>query len=319
MRNFHLLLFVLLFVSLLPWAVHAQENDRNLLVEPGRDPDASRVILIIGNTHCYHGLPLKNPVNDAQDIARSLRETGFGVISGLDLAHEEMEAATRQFDEQRSGAGVALFYYAGHGAQVDGQNSLVPVDAYLTTLDESPGCQKPLDLREEDSKLLQSEAREAFTYLNQIRLNPSAFSGEIGADLSAVSSRPQLRWNDTLAKVAEAKARDMAERNYFDHQTPEGKGINIMIHEAGYTLPENWIEDESSNFFESITAGRRSGIAAIRSLIRDEGVPSLGHRKHLLGMTPWHEKHTDIGIGFATHPNSKYESYMSVIIARRQF
>ena len=76
------------------------------------------------------------------------------------------------------------------------------------------------------------EARKAFDYLNKIRKEPAKFSKEIGIDLSDVKARPALKWNDILAKVAEEKALDMANRDYFAHVTPEGLGINIQIHEA---------------------------------------------------------------------------------------
>src|SRR5262249_33785634 len=82
-----------------------------------------------------------------------------------------------------------------------------------------------------------NEAQSAFQYLNQVRQNPAAFGNEIGADLSQVQPRPALVWYDELARVAELKAQDMANRNYFGHVTPEGYGINVLIAFAGYTLP----------------------------------------------------------------------------------
>jgi len=111
---------------------------------------------------------------------------------------------------------------------------------------------------------------------------------------------------------------DMANRDYFGHVTPEGLGINIQIHEAGYRLPSDWFKDKKQNFFESISAGRDTGALAIRDLIVDKDVPELGHRKHLLGMTDFFAKCTDIGIGFARKPNSRYRTYMSIIVARKK-
>src|SRR5262249_7939979 len=70
------------------------------------------------------------------------------------------------------------------------------------------------------------EARKIGERLNAIRKDPARYGKEIGVDLSDVKPRGELKWDATLAKVAEAKALDMANREYFDHVTPEGKGIN---------------------------------------------------------------------------------------------
>lgn len=161
-----------------------------------------------------------------------------------------------------------------------------------------------------------AEAIRAFDYLNNVRKNPSGFSKETGCDLGGVKTLPALVWNDTLAKVAVAKAMDMAKRNYFAHVSPDGKGINVMIHEAGYTLSPKWIQKKSDNFFESLHAGNEDGATSIKSLIIDKGTPGKGHRKHLLGITDFYEKNTDIGIGYVRDEKSLYKVFMVVIIAR---
>ena len=170
----------------------------------------------------------------------------------------------------------------------------------------------------EEATLDRDEARKAFEYLNKVRKDPAKFSKEIGVDLSDVKPRKELKWHDVLAKVAEEKALDMANRDYFSHVTPEGVGINIQIHEAGYKLPSAWIKDKKQNFFESISAGRNTGVEVVQDLILDKDVPEAAHRKHLLGMTDFYAKCTDIGIGFARNPKSKYRTYVSIIIARNK-
>src|SRR4051794_22863463 len=87
---------------------------------------------------------------------------------------------------------------------------------------------------EKTGTLDRDEAKQAFQYLNRVRADPPTFGKEIGADLKDVEPQPKLAWNDALAKAAEEKALDMATRNYFGHVTPEGVGINRMMHEAGY-------------------------------------------------------------------------------------
>lgn len=169
--------------------------------------------------------------------------------------------------------------------------------------------------------VLDAEAQIAFQYLNEFRQNPAEYGKKIKLNLKKVSPRPKLVWNDTLAKVAVSKATDMAKRNYFKHITPDGQGINIMIYNAGYKMPGYYLKPKTSNFFESIGAGVETGKEMIDLLIIDAGTPSLGHRKHLLGIDDgkyaFNSKLVDIGIGFVKTDKKKnqYHSYMSLIIA----
>jgi hypothetical protein len=89
-----------------------------------------RKALIIGNS-IYPTSPLKNPTNDANDIAKLLRELGFQVKVALDVNLKEMERAIDQFIMNLQPGNIALFYFAGHGIQLDGENYLIPVDFVL--------------------------------------------------------------------------------------------------------------------------------------------------------------------------------------------
>jgi len=168
-------------------------------------------------------------------------------------------------------------------------------------------------------ELKTDEAKAAFEHLNKVRANPDAYSKEIGANLKKVKKQPALVWNDILAQVAEEKAMDMARNDYMDHKNKKGEGINIMIHRAGYELPESWIDKKSNNYFESIQAGTTSGVMMINDLILDEYDRDLGHRKHLLGMDDWNAGLVDCGIGMAYNPNSRYRMYSCVIIAKHNY
>jgi uncharacterized protein YkwD len=165
-----------------------------------------------------------------------------------------------------------------------------------------------------------AEERKAFELLNEIRRNPESYARELHYNKSLkVQTRP-LKWNDTLARVAEARVYDMAKRDYFDHVNPEGFGINYLINKAGYRLNKEWLEDRSRNSFESIGMGLVGGDKAIKLLIIDEGVPSLGHRKHLLGLTEWNASLVDIGIGYAKRErDGEWETYICVIIAKHDW
>ncbi len=88
---------------------------------------ASRTALIIGNAQ-YAAGPLINPLNDARSMAEILRDLGFDVKLYENLNHIGMRGAVAEFGERLSPGGVALFYYSGHGMQVNGKNYLIPID-----------------------------------------------------------------------------------------------------------------------------------------------------------------------------------------------
>lgn len=88
-----------------------------------------RIALVVGNSNYEHTTKLRNPSNDAQDLTTRLQALGFEVIGGTDLDRRTLVEALIKFGRASETAEVALFYYAGHGLQVNGQNYLVPVDA----------------------------------------------------------------------------------------------------------------------------------------------------------------------------------------------
>ncbi|HTB05133.1 MAG TPA: caspase family protein [Bradyrhizobium sp.] len=90
-----------------------------------------KLALVLGNAK-YEAVPvLENPANDAADLAQALRATGFEVIEQRDATRDVMAKAVRDFSERLHGADVALFFYAGHGLQMNGENYLLPVDARI--------------------------------------------------------------------------------------------------------------------------------------------------------------------------------------------
>lgn len=164
------------------------------------------------------------------------------------------------------------------------------------------------------------EAKEAYVLLNDIRSNPSKYKKQLGiSDIQNVT-RKALVWNKQLAKVAEERAYDMAKRDYFDHITPDGVGVNVQIADGGYTLNKDWLKNIKANNFESIAANHPSAVEGIRALIIGKGSPGFMHRKHLLGMDKWNGSLQDIGIGYVRIPSgATYKSYLCVIIAKHDW
>ena len=90
-----------------------------------------RLALIIGNSDYIHAAYLQNPVNDANSISQALTDVGFTVLKYLNADQKTMKRAMDDFGEKLKDYTVGLFYYAGHGIQVKGNNYLIPVDAAL--------------------------------------------------------------------------------------------------------------------------------------------------------------------------------------------
>ena len=131
MRRTIIISFTLVLVLPCRFSCHAQTRGINLRNSSSQE----RVALVIGNSN-YQVAPLKNPVNDARDIARALGTMGFAVIYKENLTQNDMKRAIRSFGERMRNGGIGLFFYAGHGVQVKGVNYLVPVDAKVEREEE---------------------------------------------------------------------------------------------------------------------------------------------------------------------------------------
>lgn len=130
MRKFYVLVFFLTFQVLL-WSQVYNYNTPPAYASTEKE---YRVALIMGNSD-YNMGPLANPVNDARSIARALKANGFEVMLYENVPDKDMmKIAIREFGKKlRMNRGVGLFYYAGHGVQVDGFNYLIPVQAQMAS------------------------------------------------------------------------------------------------------------------------------------------------------------------------------------------
>jgi TRAP-type mannitol/chloroaromatic compound transport system substrate-binding protein len=146
---------VLLFLLLLPSAAHAEK----------------RVALVIGNSSYRYAGELANPKNDATDMAAALRTHGFQVIDGFDLNKTALERKIREFANALQGAEVGVFFYAGHGLQVSGQNYIVPTDAQLTTV---AALELEVTRFEAVQRIMESEDRTNILFFDACRDNPLA-------------------------------------------------------------------------------------------------------------------------------------------------
>jgi uncharacterized caspase-like protein len=175
-----------LWASLLVMSLAAVAADAAVPV-----PAERRVALVVGNGAYRNVALLKNPANDARLMAQTLTAVGFELIDGKPLVDADkatLERAIRSFGQALRGGAVGLFYYSGHGVQINGVNYLVPVGANVA---------EELDVKFElvDAGLVLDAMAIARNRLNILildacRNNPFGGRGlrDIGAGLAQVSA-----------------------------------------------------------------------------------------------------------------------------------
>ena len=158
---------------------------RELTVEKPKVSD-KRTALVIGNGNYHAARKLTNPVNDATDMVAALKELGFEVVSGTDLTLKQMREKVREFgDKLKENGGVGLFYYAGHGIQVNGTNYLIPVDTDIPREDEIESLAYSLDNL--FGKLSTANNGFNIVILDACRNNPFAQSWNRGLDTGGLA------------------------------------------------------------------------------------------------------------------------------------
>ena len=93
-----------------------------------------RYALVIGNAKYPDAeAPLKEPINDARDIAEELKRDGFNVDIGENLTGEQMRRAFERLYGKIKPGSVALIFFSGFGVQSSRQSYMIPVDAQIWT------------------------------------------------------------------------------------------------------------------------------------------------------------------------------------------
>ena len=154
----------LCWIAAVVFAFHAASvfAQRNLAVAPAPATE-QRVALVIGNS-AYKESPLRNPVNDATDMAAALKNLGFSVILRTNASRRQMVEGVREFGSQIRRGGVGFFYYAGHGVQSRGRNYLLPVGAQLDS-------ESDLEFESVDASMVLAQMDEAGNRVNIVVLD----------------------------------------------------------------------------------------------------------------------------------------------------
>lgn len=168
-------LLMLLFAGQAPAA-----DDRNLAVKQvSSAASEQRIALVIGNS-AYINSPLKNPVNDAKDMANKLRGLGFYVIERNNLQTKQIGGTLREFRSKLVPGAVALVFYAGHGLQIKGVNYLPAVDADINSEEDVPN--QSIAVSQIMDVLDEAKTRLNLVFLDACRNNPYASRGFRSAD-----------------------------------------------------------------------------------------------------------------------------------------
>ena len=178
-----------------------------------------RVALVIGNASYAALAPLKNPVNDATDIAAALEGLGFDVTLGRDVDQPRMTELVDAFARDARDADVSLFYYAGHGFQIASSNYLVPTDAVLRGRDDV--ARRTIQLNEMMRRLEGSRGIH-LVFLDACRNNPLQPMMDGAADA--------LR--DGLARIGDAAGFLFAFATQPDNVAYDGVGRNSFFTQA---------------------------------------------------------------------------------------
>lgn len=248
------LAFTAVSAAFLAAAPATAQEQRNLAVRPAAATAPAvekRVALVIGNSTYLKG-PLRNPVNDATDVAARLRASGFEVIERTNIKTSQIGRTLREFRAQLTPGAVALFFYAGHGLQIRGENYLPAVDADIEAEEDAPN--QSIAMRQIMEIMEDAKTRLNLAFLDACRNNPYARSFRSGADGLARVSAP----SGTLISFATrpgSVAADGTGRNglYTTHllQAMDSpnlqvelmlKRVNSNVKQASQGRQEPWLE-----------------------------------------------------------------------------
>lgn len=138
--------------------------------------EASRVALVVGIGTYDNTASLDNPAKDARAMALVLEEAGFETILSIDADHEQLGGDLVKFYEKAQEADTALFYFAGHGMQVDGKNFLLSRSAKVT--ETFLINQDGYDLSDILNAIYETDAKMTVAIIDACRNNPLAESLE---------------------------------------------------------------------------------------------------------------------------------------------
>ncbi len=126
--------------------------------------------LVIGNATYPDGNDLKNPVNDANDLAEKLQGYGFQTVISTNADDKGMAKSLKKFKALLETHDVGLFFFAGHGMQIEGTNYLLAIDTDMDS--ETDAKHSSLSLDKVVDVMARSKASTKIIILDACRNNP---------------------------------------------------------------------------------------------------------------------------------------------------
>lgn len=196
-----------------------------------------RVALIIGNSAYRHSIQLRNPKNDAEAIAQTLRKIGFtSVTLKTDQTANELRRLLKTFEARAARAETALVFFAGHGMELGGENYLIPIDARV---------QHDKHLRREAVGLksimraVGRASRLGLIILDACRTNPFAarmkVTGKFKRAVSRGFKRPSVEEGDNVLVAYAARHGTVADDGEGRH-SPYTKALLSHLSERGVDI-----------------------------------------------------------------------------------
>lgn len=223
--------------------------------------DSSRIALVIGN-NAYSQSPLINPCNDARAVGQLFAQAGFGVDSLLDATRTDMMAAIERFGAaaKRPETRLVVFYYAGHGAQLDWRNYLLPVDAVVKTADHIK--QRGVELNFLLAQLNAAKDKNFVVILDACRNNPfgntyqldqkglSQFDAPVGSLLAYATSPGNVASDGSGENglYTENLVRELSERSTRIEDALKRVRLNVRLASGGAQIPWETTSLESDVF-----------------------------------------------------------------------
>lgn len=260
-----------------------------------------RVALVIGNSAYVNAAALRNPRNDAADMAETLKKLGFEVELGLDLDQRGFGQIIEKFGRDLDGADVGVFFYAGHALQISDKNYLVSTTARLEN--EFLIASETMEL-EPIVRLMESKAPTNLIFLDACRNNPladnlrrSLAATKRSANLGRGLARIEATGRDTLIAFAAApgqEATDGSDRNspftsaLLKRLPMPGVEVSVMLKEVAADVRRDTrnnqrpqqLSDMSRTFYfvPADAASASNMVAARRDTPETSASPSLADR-----------------------------------------
>ena len=187
-------------------------------------PVERRMALVIGNSNYALG-KLKNPVNDAAAMERTLKGLGFVVTTVRDANFRQMRTALNMFAGSLRNGDLAFFYYAGHGLQIKERNFLVPIDFTGESMTDAEF--ETLAADQVRQRLEESPAKVRILVLDACRNNPFPAASRSGVK----GLREMDRAEGTLVAFATGA------NNVADDNSEESNGLYTKYLMAALQTP----------------------------------------------------------------------------------